>query len=236
LLLDNQEASAKEAYSSLIFETTYGDDYDLWAASYVATEKTSFQKFLDKLIHVQDEDGVDVPSMDEWKELENISFDINDYTFTDISQASDPVSITTKNEVTNNSGDLVGYIFQAYATNGYGDMTIVFLVGSDGTILNATFQALNQTLNLDRTISNLELYIDTNISDMTPSGDLQSGATYSKNTMQQLIEDVASAFVTIDDLNLNVFDSNIDLMVNTTYLNIFINPQLAVLKGVVISI
>ncbi len=201
----NQEAKAKEAYSTLLFETSYGDQYDAWAEDYVAPELSGFQVFWNKLTQ---EPSEGVPSIEEWKELENIPFSINDYSFTDELGSNDPASISAKEKVLDKDGKLVGYIFQATGTNGYGDMTIVVLVGADGTILNATFQTLNQTLNLDRTRANLELFIGTKIAAVTPSGDMQSGATYSKNTMTDLLSNVATSFASVEGLSdINPLDT-----------------------------
>ncbi len=191
----NQEAKAKEAYSTLLFEVSYGDAYNAWAEDYVAPELNGFQVFWNKLTQEPTEG---VPSIEEWQDLEGIAFDINDYSFTNQLSSDDPDTILAKEEVTDADGKLVGYIFQAVGTNGYGDMTMVVLVGADGTILNATFQTLNQTLNLDRTRANLQLFVGTKIASLTPSGDLQSGATYSRTTMIDLLSDIATSFASVE--------------------------------------
>ena len=77
-------------------------------------------------------------------------------------------------------------------------MTIVVAIDTQGIIVGAKFLSLNQTLNLDTTRHNLSLYVGTDISDLTPNGDIVSGATYSKNTMVSILSDIASSYATIN--------------------------------------
>ncbi len=94
--------------------------------------------------------------------------------------------------------NIIGYIYKGYDTNGYGSMTIVVAVDTQGIIVGAKFLSLNQTLNLDTTRHNLSLYVGTDISDLSPNGDIVSGATYSKNTMVSILSDIADSFATIN--------------------------------------
>ncbi len=88
---------------------------------------------------------------------------------------------------------VLGYIYEAYGSNKYGDMTIVVSVGSDGTVLGATFVAIEQSLNVPGTRTNLTLYIGSKITNLEPKGDILTGATGSLSTLQGLLADVATA-------------------------------------------
>lgn len=114
--------------------------------------------------------------------------------FEELSIASDPSSIVSKVKAFDASDAVIGYIYKGYMTNGYGDMTIVMGINPNGVIVGAQFLTLNQTLHLDYTRANLQLFVGTNIADLTPSGDLQSGATYSRTTMMAILSDFATSF------------------------------------------
>ena len=94
--------------------------------------------------------------------------------------------------------NLIGYIFKGSDTNGYGDMTVVLAIDVQGEIIGAQYLTLNQTLHLDRTRSNLELFIGTALVDVSPSGDLQGGATFSRDTTLGILTDMADAYESID--------------------------------------
>lgn len=91
------------------------------------------------------------------------------------------------------SKDTLGYIYEAYSANKFGDMTIVVSVGLNGKVLGATFVAIEQSLNVPATRTNLSLYIGSNITDLTPSSDILAGATYSLETLNELLVDIAVA-------------------------------------------
>lgn len=112
----------------------------------------------------------------------------------DLLSDEDPSTIDDKVAAYDANDELIGFIFNANKTNGYGEMTVVVAIAADGEILGAQFLVLNQTLHLDRTRSNLALYVGTNITDLTPNGDLQGGATFSKTTMVELLTDIAVSF------------------------------------------
>ncbi|QWB96049.1 hypothetical protein KHQ89_00940 [Mycoplasmatota bacterium] len=117
---------------------------------------------------------------------------LSDYTALSIDNDGDTIS--EKVEGFDASGNLIGYIYKASKTNGYGDMTIVIAIAPDGEILGAEFLTLNQTLYLDRTRSNLALYIGTNITALAPDGDLQGGASFSRTTMIEILTEIATSF------------------------------------------
>lgn len=114
--------------------------------------------------------------------------------YTALSIDGDGDTITEKVEGYDASGNLIGYIYKASKTNGYGDMTIVISIAPDGEILGAEFLTLNQTLYLDRTRANLTLYVGTNITVLAPSGDLQGGASFSRTTMIEILTEIAASF------------------------------------------
>ena len=123
-----------------------------------------------------------LPLMDDFEEL-----DISD----------DPESIEEKVEAKDASGEVIGYIININQTNGYGNMQIVIAIDADGTILSAEFLQLNQTLNLDNTRANLQMYVGQNIND-THDYDFLSGATRSLETLEAMMADVKVAFSNID--------------------------------------
>jgi hypothetical protein len=117
---------------------------------------------------------------------------LDDYEPLDID--GDGATITEKVEGYDANDNTIGYIYKASKTNGYGDMTIVIAIAPDGEILGAEFLTLNQTLYLDRTRANLALFVGTNISALTPTGDLQGGASFSRTTMIEILTEIADSF------------------------------------------
>lgn len=105
----------------------------------------------------------------------------------------DPESIVSRVIGRNSEGQIIGYIYQAYATNKFGYMRVVVSVSASGTILAADFIEINQSLNVAGTRTNLSLYVGTSITGLEPSGDLVSGATYSLDTLQSMLIDIATA-------------------------------------------
>jgi len=114
--------------------------------------------------------------------------------FESLDTTNDSSSIVEKVLAKDADGNEIGYIFKTYAANGYGDMTMVLGVALDGTITGAEFLTLNQTLHLDYTRANLQLFVGTNIVDLTPSGDLQSGATHSKESTLIMLEAISESY------------------------------------------
>lgn len=115
-------------------------------------------------------------------------------TFDEIEVTDDyPSTVQSIAQGYNTGNDTLGYIYEVYGTNSYGNMTIVISVGLDGKVIGAQFITIEQTLNVPGTRTNLSLYVGSMISDLTPSGDLISGATGSLSTMQGLLADVATA-------------------------------------------
>jgi hypothetical protein len=96
-------------------------------------------------------------------------------------------------KLTDPSKELIGYIYEAYNTNKFGNMTIVVSVGLDGKVLGTTFVAIEQSLNVPSTRTNLSLYVGSDIANLLPSGDILSGATYSLETLNEMLTDIAVA-------------------------------------------
>jgi len=145
--------------------------------------------------------------------------------FETLDMSTDASSIEDKVKATDSSGDVIGYIYKASGTNGYGDMTIVISIDPQGVIIGAQYLTLNQTLYLDRTRANLQLFVGTNISDLTPSGDLQGGATYSKTTTLNLLSDIADSFAVLPiedvyDPYEEMFGEGYTLTVDSTFTTI----------------
>jgi len=112
----------------------------------------------------------------------------------DVLTSDDPSTIVDKVEAYDANNEFIAYIFNAEKTNSYGELSMAVSIAADGEILGAEYLVLSQTLYLDRTAANLALYIGTNIADLTPDGDLQGGATYSKTTMIELLTDISTSF------------------------------------------
>ncbi|BCR35300.1 hypothetical protein [Mariniplasma anaerobium] len=113
-------------------------------------------------------------------------------------------------KITDSSKQLIGYIYEAYNTNKFGDMTVVVSVGLDGKVLGATFVAIEQSLNVPATRTNLSLYIGSDITDLTPSGDILAGATYSLATLNEMLVDIATAhnLAASETIAVNPFNKN----------------------------
>ncbi|MCD4827780.1 MAG: hypothetical protein K8Q99_08385 [Acholeplasmataceae bacterium] len=114
--------------------------------------------------------------------------------FDDIEVGDDyPSTIQSVSKGYDAADNVLGYIYEAYNTNKFGNMTIVVSVGLDGKVIGATFVAIEQTYNVPGTKENLTLYIGSDISNLAPSSDLISGATGSLTTLQALLADVSAA-------------------------------------------
>jgi hypothetical protein len=117
---------------------------------------------------------------------EGVTFDKQDLT-------GNPSSISSIVIGKDASEEIVGYIYVAYATNKFGYMRIVLGVDASGEIIGADFIELNQTYGLEGTRTNLSLYIGTQLSALTPEGDIVTGATGSLDTVNALLADMAVA-------------------------------------------
>lgn len=118
-------------------------------------------------------------------------------TFIELDTESDPDSIVDRIEGKDRDGNVLGYILVATGTNKFGHMTIVVSLDVSGTILGATFSSIEQTYQVDSTRSNLALFVGTNIADLEPSGDIETGATGSFNTLNALLGDIWTSFETL---------------------------------------
>jgi hypothetical protein len=118
--------------------------------------------------------------------------------FTELDTEGDPGTIVDKIEGKDQDDNVLGYIFVADGKNKYGTMTIVLSVDAEGTILGATFSAIEQTYQVEDTRNNLALFVGTTLSDLTPAGDITTGATGSLNTVMDLLSDIATAYGNLD--------------------------------------
>jgi Na+-translocating ferredoxin:NAD+ oxidoreductase RnfG subunit len=121
-------------------------------------------------------------------------------TFEEINLVDAPSSITTAVKGLDASNQVVGYIYIAAGTNKHGSMRIAISIDAKGKILGAQFVDIQQTLNVEGTRSNLALFIGTQISSLTPDGDLVSGVTNSYNTVKALLTDVATVHAKVADV------------------------------------
>ncbi len=103
----------------------------------------------------------------------------------------DPDSIQSKVIGKNETGQTIGYIYEAYGNNKFGSMRIVVGVNVFGTIVGADFIEIQQTYQVNGTISNLALFIGTAIADLEPSGDVITGATFSYDLVKDLLSDIS---------------------------------------------
>ncbi len=117
--------------------------------------------------------------------------------FVILDTTGDPSNIEEKVEALDVNDNVIGYIINIDQTNGYGNMQIVMAIEADGTIMSADFLQLNQTLNLDNTRANLQLYVGTNINTLQ-NLDFISGATRSLETLTAMMQDIQTAFSHID--------------------------------------
>jgi hypothetical protein len=118
--------------------------------------------------------------------------------FTELETSGDPDTIQDKIEGKDALDAVMGYIFVASANNKYGSMTMVVSVDATGLILGATFSSIEQTYLVDTTRDNLALFIGTSIMDLSPMGDIATGATGSFHTLEDLLADIKASFETLD--------------------------------------
>ena len=126
--------------------------------------------------------------------------------FEDLLEATDPTSIKDKVAGFDKDGKLLGYIFEVQATNSYtkgGPMSFVVSVNQQGTIIAVKFLSVNQTF-IPRTIAVLEEYVGLSV-----NSDYTSGATIviTTRTINQMMNDVAKAFSTIDTGSTDPLDA-----------------------------
>ncbi len=120
--------------------------------------------------------------------------------FEEITLSGVPATIIAAVKGLDVQSNVVGYIYIASGTNQYGNMSIAISIDANGKVLGAQFVSIEQTLNVDGTRTNLSRYVGTQISALTPEGDLISGVTGSLNTLKSLLGDVALAHAQIADL------------------------------------
>jgi electron transport complex protein RnfG len=121
-------------------------------------------------------------------------------TFEVINLTDAPATVTTAVKGLNASNQVVGYIYIATGTNKHGSMTIAISIDANGKVLGAQFVSIQQTLNVEGTRNNLALFVGTQISALTPDGDLVSGVTNSFNTVKALLTDVAAVHAKVADV------------------------------------
>ncbi len=121
-------------------------------------------------------------------------------TFEEIKLNNVPVSITTVVKGLDGSNQVIGYIYVASGTNKHGSMTIAISIDAKGKILGAQFVDIQQTLNVEGTRQNLSAFVGTQISALSPDGDLVSGVTNSLNTVKALLTDVATVHAEVADV------------------------------------
>lgn len=134
-----------------------------------------------------------LPELDEYEELDT---------------ADDPSTITDKVLGKDSNGDTVGYIFVAEGRNSYGSMRMVVSIDGTGEIVGARFTAIEQSLNMEGTRNNLQLFVGSSIFDLEPTGDITSGVTGSYNTLLSLLEDIATSY---GDLGIEPPDEDFDI-------------------------
>jgi hypothetical protein len=118
-----------------------------------------------------------------------------------------PSSIQSISKGYDSLNNTLGYIYESYNTNKFGNMTIVVSVGLNGRVLGATFVAIEQSLNVPATRTNLSMYIGSSITSLAPSGDLISGATYSLETLNEMLIDIAVAHsLTVQEVVVDPLD------------------------------
>lgn len=118
-------------------------------------------------------------------------------TFIDVPLVSgDPKSIQSKVIAKDKDDKTIGYIYEAFAENKYGDMRIAISVDGNGKIKGATFISILQTLLKDETEKSLQSVVNANISSFNLFK--VAGATGSYNTLQSLLSDVAIAHSLMD--------------------------------------
>lgn len=126
-------------------------------------------------------------------------------TFEVINLTDAPATVTTAVKGLNASNQVVGYIYIATGTNKHGSMTIAISIDANGKVLGAQFVSIQQTLNVEGTRNNLALFVGTQISALTPDGDLVSGVTNSFNTVKALLTDVATVHAEVAEVPLDPY-------------------------------
>lgn len=111
-----------------------------------------------------------------------------------------PASIQGVVVGTDNSGNVVGYIYTANGSNQHGTISIVISVDASGEILGASILSINQTKGIDDTRNNLQSFVGTQIGSTNPIGDIVSGVTNSLNTVKGLLVDISVAHGLLADL------------------------------------
>jgi len=118
--------------------------------------------------------------------------------FDEMDIKGDPASIQSKVIGKDANGNVLGYIFESFKTNKFGQMRMVISVDAQGKILGAAFVDLVQTYLADGTRTNLSLYVGSNINRIEPSGTLVAGATGSLDTVKEMFADIALSFSKMD--------------------------------------
>jgi Na+-translocating ferredoxin:NAD+ oxidoreductase RnfG subunit len=111
---------------------------------------------------------------------------------------NDPLSIQSKVAVYDvleptEDTEPIAYIYESFQSNKFGQMRIVVSVDANGIILGAVFIEIVQTYKVEATKSNLEAYIGSSITPLTPVGDIEAGATGSLTTLRAMLADIATA-------------------------------------------
>lgn len=116
-----------------------------------------------------------------------------------------PSTITAAVKGFDGSNQVVGYIYIASGTNKHGSMTIAISIDSKGKVLGAQFVDIQQTLNVEGTRSNLASFVGTQISALSPDGDLVSGVTNSFNTVKALLTDVLAVHSKVAEMPVDPY-------------------------------
>jgi len=109
-----------------------------------------------------------------------------------------PTSILSVVEGNDASGNVIGYIYTAFGNNQHGSIRIVVSVDPDGTIIGTNMLEIQQTKGLDLTTYHLSLFNGTDITALTPDGDITAGVTNSLNTIKALLTDIATVHASLD--------------------------------------
>lgn len=105
------------------------------------------------------------------------------------------------------NNQVVGYIYTATGTNGYGSISIVVSVAPDGTILGTSILSIVQTKDIEGTKNNLSSFVGALISSSTPKGSIKAGVTMSLNTLKGLLTDISKAHELLADLPASPYDA-----------------------------
>ncbi len=112
----------------------------------------------------------------------------------EITNSGNPTSIDSIIDAQDASGQTLGYIYVASGTNKFGSIQMIVGIDNNGMITGAGFITLKQTYKLTETRTNLSYYVGSSITNLMPSGDLISGATYSLTLVQSLLADIATTY------------------------------------------